>query len=177
MASAGLQEDLRDLKKSTETCVESQRHICVIGSTTQVLTSSKNLEYLFETDPDIVEWYVRVFQRASFEVAKSGRAPFRKFMTENATWALDFHSELRKFLGQLPLGDHQKAIAFSGYDLLRADACDEINIEHCAVAATRGVNRAHARQYWDQVVERFELEEPFKAQLPKELIEKYQDQF
>jgi hypothetical protein len=175
-SSAGLESDLADLKKTAETCVESGRNVCVVSTSTQVLTSSRNLEYLFAADPDLVEWYVRIFQRASFEVAKEGRPVFRKFLTENATWALDFHSELRKFLGKRPLGQRQKEIAFAGYDLLRADACHTIKVEHCAVAATRGVYNAQKRQYWDMVVERFEMEEPFVSQMPTRMIDLYKDQ-
>jgi hypothetical protein len=173
---ADLGADLSKFKIKTEGCVESGRNVCVVATSTQILTSSRNLKYLFDADPDLVEWYVRIFQRASFEVAATGRPSFRKFLTENATWALDFHSELRKFLGHEPLGIRQKEISFAGFDLIRADACTVLKIEHCAVAATRGVYNAQRRQYWDMVIERFELEEPYTAEMPARLIELYGEQ-
>ncbi|GLQ34772.1 hypothetical protein GCM10007939_10550 [Amylibacter marinus] len=174
-AFADLQGDLSKLKIKTETCVEKQRNLCVVSASTQVLTSSRNLEHLFKNDPELVEWYVKIFQKASFEVAKDGRAPYRKFLSENATWALDFHSELRKFLGELPLGARRMDIAFAGYGVIRADACREIKIEHCAIAATRSVHLAHKREYWDQVIQRFEMKEPFVTILPAALIAQYEE--
>ncbi len=172
---AGLEADLLNLKEKTESCIETGRNVCVVSASTQVLTSSRNLDYLFDADPDLVEWYVRIFQVASFEVAKKGRPPFRKFLSENATWALDFHSELRKFLGQQPLGVRQREIAFAGYDLIRAEACHTMKIDHCALAATRGVYNAQRRQYWDMVVERFALDEPYKSTLPTRMITFYEE--
>jgi len=172
---ADLGNDLSLLKDKVEGCVETGRDVCVVAAATEVLTSSRNLNYLFDTDADMVEWYVRIFQKSSFEVAKSGRPPFRKFLTENATWALDFHSEIRKFLGQDPLGIRQREIAFAGYDLIRAEACHVLEINHCALAATRGVYNAQRRQYWDMVIERFTLKEPFRSEMPARMIAIYED--
>jgi len=57
----------------------------------------------------------------------------------------------------------------------RAEACHVLEINHCALAATRGVYNAQRRQYWDMVIERFTLKEPFRSEMPARMIAIYED--
>lgn len=168
---------LAEQKIAAEKCVEQNRDICVISVATGILSSSKYLEPLMANDPLLVDWYVRVFTKASYNTASVGRPSFRKFMSENADWALALHNELRRFLGYEKMGTRETEISLAGFNLQRAIACEEMEVRHCTVAAARGVYNAVRREYWDYTVERFEIQDELASEIPMELIARYESEF
>ena len=87
-----LESEVRKVRGAVETCLKDQRDNCVIENATKILSSSLLSDHILKSDPLALEWYVKVFSKATYRAADSGRAIFKRFMVENGIWTLEVHS-------------------------------------------------------------------------------------
>lgn len=176
VANADIAQEIATTKTTVETCSKQGRDICVVTALTGILTSIDHLDYIFVNEPDTLANMVTSFEKSSFSVASEGRPTFRKFLAENAIWTLDFYFE--RFDARVNPNYSYEGVRhfFAAHQLLRADACDELNNAPCAASAMWNVKNAQNEELWPQIVERFQMQDRFVEDVPNRLFAAYQDQ-
>ena len=158
-SSADKEAEVRKVRNAVETCLKQRRANCVIENTTKILSSSGLSGHILDSDPLALDWYIKVFSKATYDTANEGRAIFKRYMVENGIWTLEMHSEIRRHLDLNRLGDMDIKISMAGFSLLRAAACNDLGVPHCTRSAARQVYNAQTLYYWDKSLERFEIED------------------
>lgn len=172
-AHAEPERDVVDLRTMAEGCVNQGRDVCTVFASTQILTSLENLWYLQANDPDTIDWFLAAFEKASFRVSSEGNPSFRKFLAENALWTLDYFNERFASLTDETYDYENVRHFYAAYQLMRADACDQLNNAPCAESSLWHIQNARAKDYWPQIVERYEIDDEFAVALTERLLDEY----
>ena len=176
-AQADTAGEVADIRALVDECVANQKDICVVFGATQMLTSTELLNHFFTEDFAGLEEFVGNFERASFRIASTGRPDFRKFLAENAVWTMDYYNE--RFLSRVdPEYNYENVRHFyAAYQLARAAACDEAANDACTESALWYVKNAQDRNFWDQVVERFQIPAEQHQDQLSQLFAKYEGRY
>jgi hypothetical protein len=177
VAQADIAEEVKDVQNMVQDCVFQKRDVCVVFGATQLMTDLASLNYLYSNDKDGLEKLVSAFEKSSFKVSSSGRPDFRKFLSENAIWTLDYYNE--RFLAEVdPDYSYENVRHFyAAYQLMRADACHDLKNAPCTESALWNVRNAQGKDRWPTIVERFAMEEAQSETLVSELFETYKGRF
>ena len=170
---AGVEEDVADIRATVAACVEKQRDVCVVFGATQLLTDIDMLNHFYASDQDGMDEFVQTFERASFRIALDGRPDFRKFLAENAIWTMDYFNE--RFMARVNPDYIYEDVRhfYSAFQLARAAACDATENAACTESALWYVKNAQDKNYWDQVVTRFDMSPEQSQDLLGSLFERY----
>jgi len=177
VAFGDVEGDVADIRATVDACVEKQRDVCIVFGATQLLTNIDMLNYFFTNDQEGMEEFVQVFERASYRIALAGRPDFRKFLAENAIWTMDYYNE--RFVARVDPDYVYEDVRhfYAAYQLARAAACDEAENAACTESALWYVKNAQDKNYWDQVVERFEIPTEQSVDLLSSLFEEYEGRY
>ena len=157
VAQADVAREVADIRALVDDCVEKSRDVCIVFGATQMLTNVDMLNYFYTEDSAGLEEFVNTFERASFRIALEGRPDFRKFLAENAIWTMDYYNE--RFMSRVNSEYIYEDVRhfYAAYQLARAAACDETDNAPCTESALWYVKNAQDKNYWDQVVDRFQI--------------------
>ncbi|MEM7241854.1 MAG: hypothetical protein AAF429_06685 [Pseudomonadota bacterium] len=177
VAQADVDREVADIRALVDDCVAKSRDVCVVFGATQMLTNVDMLNHFYTEDTAGLEQFVNTFERASFRIALEGRPDFRKFLAENAIWTMDYYNE--RFLARVdPEYIYEDVRHFyAAYQLARAAACDEADNAPCTESALWYVKNAQDKNYWDRVVDRFQILPEQSDLLLGALFEQYEGRY
>tara|TARA_R110002096_G_scaffold120749_7_gene261618 strand:+ start:6917 stop:7591 length:675 start_codon:yes stop_codon:yes gene_type:complete len=177
MAVAGVDDDVKKIQGMVQDCVVQERDVCVVFGATQLMTDIASLNYLYTNDKAGLDTLVSAFEKASFKMSSTGRADFRKFLSENAIWTLDYYNE--RFLAEVDPDYAYEDVRhfYAAYQLMRADACNDLKNAPCAESALWNVRNAQTAERWPSIVERFAMEQTQAETLVSALFETYKGRF
>jgi len=176
-AQADVAGEVADIRSLVDDCVEKSRDVCVVFGATQLMTDISMLNHFFTEDPEGLDAFVNTFERASYRIALEGRPDFRKFLAENAIWTMDYYNE--RFLSRVSTEYIYEDVRhfYSAFQLARAAACDETDNAACTESALWYVKNAQDKNYWDQVVDRFQMLPEQSDLLLGALFEQYEGRY
>ncbi|GEM_PF-3544536 len=177
MAQADIAEDVKELQNMVQDCSLQKRDVCVVFGATQLMTDLASLNYLYTFDQDGLADLVASFEKSSFKVSSVGRPDFRKFLSENAIWTLDYYNE--RFLAEVDPDYSYETVRhfYAAYQLMRADACHDLKNAPCTESALWNVRNAQKKDRWPLIVERFAMDDGQATDLVTELFQTYKDRF
>jgi hypothetical protein len=176
-AHADIAEEVLKIQNMVQDCTLQKRDVCVVFGATQLMTDIPSLNYLYTHDKLGLDDLVASFEKASFKVSSVGRPDFRKFLSENAIWTLDYYNE--RFLAEVdPEYSYEDVRHFyAAYQLMRADACHDLKNDPCTESALWNVKNAQKKDRWPSIVERFSMDDNQASVLVGGLFETYKDKF
>ncbi|GHA53477.1 hypothetical protein GCM10008927_19130 [Amylibacter ulvae] len=171
--AADVGDETISLHAMAEDCVVAKRDVCVVMASTQVLTSMDMMEHLYKNDAAKLARFAELFEVSSFKTLQTGRPAFRKFLAENAIWTLDFYNERFRAGFEDDYSYEKVRHNYAAFQLLRAQACDELNNAPCAESALWSLNNTQKGGHWDDVVTHFQMKEELAIQLPAKMLAEY----
>lgn len=177
IAQADIAEEVKEVQNMVQDCTLQKRDVCVVFGATQLMTDIPSLNYLYTYDKSGLDDLVTSFEKASFKVSSVGRPDFRKFLSENAIWTLDYYNE--RFLAEVdPDYSYENVRHFyAAYQLMRADACHDLKNDPCTESALWNVKNAQKKDRWPSIVERFSMDDSQADDLVVGLFKAYKDKF
>jgi hypothetical protein len=175
--SADIAEEVKGTQNMVQECITQERDVCVVFGATQLMTDIESLNYLFTFDQEGLDMLVSAFEKASFKVSSQGRPDFRKFLSENAIWTLDYYNE--RFLAEVDPDYSYEDVRhfYAAYQLMRADACHDLKNDPCTESALWNVQNAQKKDRWPSIVERFAMDDNQSTDLVDGLFKTYKGKF
>ncbi len=161
------------LEVSAQICMVNQRDVCILKSATYALNNSELLQHMQRNYPEKVNWFQERFEQSSYSATKRGRSIFRRILAENAIETLEaYYSEFmaKNDASVTPDSVNSRSAIFHS---IRAQSCVEQRDNACTIESLRVVRDAMDSGAWEEIVERFSLEEPEATQAQKELLQKF----
>jgi hypothetical protein len=164
------------LEVSAQICMVNERDVCILKSATYALNNPALLQHMNEHYPDKIDWFQNRFEQSSYSATKRGRSIFRRILAENAIETLEsffgkFKAENDPDMKPADLNNRSAMFHF-----IRAQSCAEQQDNACAVESLRIVRDVMASGDWDDVIERYSLEEPSATQAQKQLLKQFSTQ-
>ena len=177
MAQADIADEVKEVQNMVQDCTLQKRDVCVVFGATQLMTDIPSLNYLYTYDKPGLDDLVSSFEKASFKVSSVGRPDFRKFLSENAIWTLDYYNE--RFLAEVDPEYSYEDVRhyYAAYQLMRADACHDLKNDPCTESALWNVKNAQKKERWPSIVERFSMDDSQASDLVAGLFKTYKDKF
>ncbi len=172
-ATADVQSETKEMQVMAENCLEQKREICVVMASTMVLNSFDSMNYLFANDPEGLTRMATLFEQSTFKSLQTGRPEFRKFIAENAIWTMDFYNERFRARVEDEYSYENVRHFYAAFQLMRAQACDELKNAPCAESALWHVANAQKGEHWPKVIDHFAMDEKLATDLPAKMMADY----
>jgi hypothetical protein len=161
------------LEVSAQICMVNDRDVCILKSATYALRNAELLEHMAANYPEKVDWFQERFEKSSYNATVQGRSMFRRILAENAIEVLEIYYKDFKQKNDPALSPDDLRNRIAIFHFIRAQSCADQSDEECAVTSLRIVKDAMDSGAWQEIVARFELEEPDATQQQVLLLEKY----
>lgn len=161
------------LEVSAQICMVNDRDVCILKSATYALRNIELLEHMAEYYPEKVNWFQERFEESSYNATMRGRSLYRRILAENAIEVLEVYYQDFKQKNDPDLSPQELRNRISIFHYVRAQSCADQADDVCAVESLRVVKDAMDSGAWDEIVGRFDLDEPEAKQQQAALLEKY----
>lgn len=161
------------LEVSAQICMVNDRDVCILKSATYALRNVELLNHMEQHYPEKIDWFLERFEESSYRATISGRSMYRRILAENAIEVLeiffnDFKKQQDPNLSQEEFEDH-----IAVFHLIRAQSCSDQNDDPCAVESLQVVKSAVDSGVWDDIEQRYALDDQKVAQQKADLFAKY----